>query len=177
MARRGLYTLILGLAPALAWGGASCARPADGSGAALMAGVASVSGAAPSPGVAVAPRPSGSAEAWVDTTLERLPLRRKVAQLVVPWMDGSYLAAGSPAYERLREWVEGQGVGGVIVSVGPPLEVAAKLNMLQELADVPLAPPSGDGDDRQPCAAAVLPVQVAGSRQVPASATAARLEW
>ena len=48
------------------------------------------------------------------------------------------LAAGSPAHERLREWVAEQGVGGLIVSVGPPLEVAAKLNMLQELADVPL---------------------------------------
>jgi len=110
----------------------SCARPVDGPGAAPG------SGSTPAPAVAVVASPSVSAEAWVDATLERLPLRRKVAQLVVPWMDGSYLAVGSPAYERLREWVEGQGVGGVIVSIGPPLEVAAKLNTLQEMADVPL---------------------------------------
>src|SRR5690606_14103425 len=41
-------------------------------------------------------------------------------------------------HERLRAWVQDQQVGGVVVSVGPPLEIAAKLNLLQELAEVPL---------------------------------------
>ena len=126
MLRRSLYTLLFAVAPALVAGVASCVRQAEGPTATGPAGVATKE------------RPAGSAEAWVDATLERLPLRRKVAQLVVPWMDGAYLAAGSPAYERLRDWVAEQGVGGLIVSIGPPLEVAAKLNMLQELADVPL---------------------------------------
>ncbi len=79
-----------------------------------------------------------SADAWIAETLDRLSLREKAAQLVVPWIDGSYVAIGSEEYERLRYWVEEQGVGGVIVSIGPPLEVAAKLNLLQEMANVPL---------------------------------------
>src|SRR5690606_3161302 len=41
-------------------------------------------------------------------------------------------------YDRLRRWVEEDKVGGVIVSVGPPLEIAAKINLLQQMADVPL---------------------------------------
>ncbi|HEX7118086.1 MAG TPA: glycoside hydrolase family 3 N-terminal domain-containing protein [Longimicrobiales bacterium] len=113
MIRRRIYPLVLALAPL------TCASP---------------SGGPPSAGI----DPAASAEAWVEATMERLPLRRKVAQLVVPWLDGAYLAVGTPEHERLRGWVEEQGVGGVIVSIGPPLEIAAKLNLLQEMADVPL---------------------------------------
>lgn len=84
-------------------------------------------------------RPAPIAEAaWVDQTLGRLSLREKVGQMIVPWVDGSYLAVGTPAYDRLRRWVEEDKVGGVIVSVGPPLEIAAKINLLQQMADVPL---------------------------------------
>jgi beta-glucosidase-like glycosyl hydrolase/CubicO group peptidase (beta-lactamase class C family) len=85
--------------------------------------------------------PAGSTltgEAWAEQTLARLSLRQKVAQMVVPWLDGAYLALGTEAHERLRAWVQDQQVGGVVVSVGPPLEIAAKLNLLQELAEVPL---------------------------------------
>ncbi len=134
MIRRRLYTLAFAVAPVLAVAALACVRSAGGPGAAAAPGVA----VATAPDAAATARPTGSADAWVDATLERLPLRRKVAQLVVPWMDGSYLAVGTPAYERLREGVAGEGVGGVIVSIGPPLEIAAKLNLVQELADVPL---------------------------------------
>ncbi|HEX6940023.1 MAG TPA: glycoside hydrolase family 3 N-terminal domain-containing protein [Longimicrobiales bacterium] len=111
MIRRRIYPLVLAAAPL------TCAHPA----------------AVPS-----AVEPTDPAGAWAQATMERLPLRRKVAQLVMPWVDGSYLAAGSAAHERLREWVVEQGVGGIVVSIGPPLEIASKLNMVQEMADVPL---------------------------------------
>src|SRR5690606_23527249 len=82
--------------------------------------------------------PDASADLWVDRQLERLSLREKVGQMIVPWLGGEYLARHSEAYDSLRQWVVDYGVGGVVVSIGAPLEVASKLNMLQEQADVPL---------------------------------------
>lgn len=79
-----------------------------------------------------------SSTRWVDQTLARLTLRQKAAQLLAPWITGAYLAADSDAYDRLRELVATHGIGGVVISIGPPLEVAARINALQELADIPL---------------------------------------
>lgn len=75
---------------------------------------------------------------WVDQTLARLTLRQKVGQLVMPRISGNYMPTNNAEYERLREWVVKYGVGGVIITQGPPLEMAAKLNTLQNLADIPL---------------------------------------
>lgn len=77
-------------------------------------------------------------EAWVEHTLARLSLREKVGQLVVPRISGDYMAEDSHRFARVRRWVTEQKIGGVIVSIGPPLEIAAKLNVLQRIADVPL---------------------------------------
>lgn len=82
--------------------------------------------------------PDASADAWVDRQLERLTLREKVGQMIMPWLGGEYLARHSDAYDSLRQWIVDYRVGGIIISIGSPLEVAAKLNMLQEQADVPL---------------------------------------
>jgi beta-N-acetylhexosaminidase len=56
----------------------------------------------------------------------------------MPRISGAYAAEHGAALDRYRDWVTRQHIGGVIVSIGPPLEVAAKLNVLQSLADVPL---------------------------------------
>jgi beta-N-acetylhexosaminidase len=77
-------------------------------------------------------------DAWVEQTLRSLTLREKVGQMLVPRISGAYLAVGSADYQRLRDWVVNQGIGGVIITQGPPLEMAAKLNMLQEMAKVPI---------------------------------------
>jgi beta-N-acetylhexosaminidase len=71
-------------------------------------------------------------------TLQQLSLREKAAQLVMPRIGGEYLAAGTAAHERLRDWVEELRVGGVIIGMAPPFEAAAKLNMLQASAATPL---------------------------------------
>ena len=78
------------------------------------------------------------ANAWVEETLAKLTLRQKVGQLLVPRISGSYMPAGSPEYQRLHDWVVRQGIGGVIITQGPMLELAQKLNTLQDLAQVPL---------------------------------------
>lgn len=75
---------------------------------------------------------------WVESTLRSLTLREKVAQLIMPWVGAEYTAVDSPEFDRLLEWVEGERVGGLILSVGLPHSYAAKLNALQARAEVPL---------------------------------------
>lgn len=67
-----------------------------------------------------------------------LDLRHKVAQLVVPRVSGAYLAEGGAEDLRVRMWVSELGVGGLIETLGPPMEAAVKFNALQRLADIPL---------------------------------------
>ncbi len=64
--------------------------------------------------------------------------RDKIAQLVMPWIAGSYAAFDDKAFERMQKWVDELHVGGLIVSVGSPLDMAAKLNRLQERSPLPL---------------------------------------
>ncbi len=79
-----------------------------------------------------------SALRWVDETMASLTLREKAGQLVMPWVGGEYTAVDSPEFDRLLEWVEANGVGGLVMSVGLPHSYAAKLNELQRRARVPL---------------------------------------
>ncbi len=74
----------------------------------------------------------------VTTLLQRLTVQQKVAQLVMPWLLGDYVANDAPTMLRARMWVDSLEVGGVIISTGTPLDVAAKLNALQRLAPLPL---------------------------------------
>lgn len=74
----------------------------------------------------------------MEARLRRLTLREKAAQLVMPWIAGSYAAFDDPGFERIVRWVDSLGVGGVIVSIGAPTDIAAKLNFLQRTAKLPL---------------------------------------
>jgi beta-N-acetylhexosaminidase len=75
---------------------------------------------------------------WAERTFAELTLREKAGQLIMPWVLGDYAPEGSASHERVAEYVHNQGIGGVIMSVGTPLEVAAKLNDLQGHAKIPL---------------------------------------
>jgi beta-N-acetylhexosaminidase len=99
------------------------------------------------PAQGVTPRESVSAPemvaeerewAWAEGILAGLTLRQKVGQLMMPWVLGDYAPAGSASHERIARMIEEDGVGGVIMSVGTPTEVAVKLNDLQGHAQVPL---------------------------------------
>jgi beta-N-acetylhexosaminidase len=88
-----------------------------------------------------APIPSADAvgpETDVETLLSRLSLRDKIAQLVMPWIPGNYAAYDDDGFERAERWVDSLHVGGLIVSIGSPLDVAAKLNRLQQRSPLPL---------------------------------------
>ncbi len=75
---------------------------------------------------------------WADSTLASLSLRERVAQMVMVWSLGDYTNTRDPSYAQLIQWVERDNVGGVAMSLGTPIEVAAKLNDLQRRARVPL---------------------------------------
>jgi beta-N-acetylhexosaminidase len=84
------------------------------------------------------PSPIREPNAWVEHTLGSLTLRQKAGQLVMPRISGDYLALNTPQYHRLQDWVKTLGIGGVIITIGPIYEQAAKLNLLQSLAPIPL---------------------------------------
>ena len=79
-----------------------------------------------------------SSAAYTES-LTRIPvLREKAAQLVWPWVLGDYVSAGSSGWQNVARYVTEQQVGGIIISVGSPTEIAVKLNDLQRLSQVPL---------------------------------------
>lgn len=85
-------------------------------------------------GVTANPQPG----AWVDSVLGTLSLRDKVAQLVWPWLLGDYVPEESAAWERTLRWIREDHVGGIIVSVGSPHDIANKINALQRASTLPL---------------------------------------
>jgi beta-N-acetylhexosaminidase len=78
------------------------------------------------------------ARRWVDSTLATLSLRDRVGQMVMIWMLGDYTSTGDSSYAEVIDWVEQNHIGGVSMSLGTPVEVAAKLNDLQRRSRVPL---------------------------------------
>jgi len=95
---------------------------------------------APAPEVAAAPAAPAHAPTRdpVQHLLDSLPLRSRVAQLVMPWIPGTYAAADDPGFLKARAWVDSLQVGGIIASIGSPLDIAAKVNLLQEASALPL---------------------------------------
>jgi beta-N-acetylhexosaminidase len=74
----------------------------------------------------------------VDAVLAGLNTRQKIAQLVVPWLLGNYSALDDSAFQVATRWVDSLEVGGIIISVGSPFDIAAKLNTLQRRSRLPL---------------------------------------
>ncbi|GJG88348.1 hypothetical protein tb265_35290 [Gemmatimonadetes bacterium T265] len=92
-------------------------------------------GVAGAPGAgAIGGRLSAADARWVDGTIASLSLRDRVAQLVTVWVLGDYVNRDDPSFVQVRRWIGDEHVGGVIMSLGSPLEVAAKVNTMQRLA-------------------------------------------
>ena len=75
---------------------------------------------------------------WVDSTLATLGLRERVGQMFMVWVLGDYTSYGDSSYAEVRRWIERDHIGGVSMSLGTPIEVAAKINNMQRLSRVPL---------------------------------------
>lgn len=79
-----------------------------------------------------------SGTVWADSIIAAMSVRDKVAQLVWPFILGDYVPEGSAEWDRIRRFVTEQHVGGFIISVGAPIDIAVKLNALQDLSALPL---------------------------------------
>ena len=56
----------------------------------------------------------------------------------MPWIAGTYAPADDATSRQAQRWIDSLHVGGLIISVGPPTEIAAKLNALQRRSVLPL---------------------------------------
>src|SRR5262245_22439855 len=74
----------------------------------------------------------------IDSVLATLSVRDKAAQLVWPQVFGDYTPTNSPAWLRVQRLIEQEHVGGFIMSVGSPIEMAEKLNAMQRASALPL---------------------------------------
>jgi beta-N-acetylhexosaminidase len=81
---------------------------------------------------------SAAQRRWVDSTLESLSLRERVGQMVMVWVLGDYTSTGDSTFAEVRRWIEQDHIGGVSMSLGTPIEVAAKINAMQRISRVPL---------------------------------------
>ena len=118
---------------------AGAARTIVALAAAMLAACATTTRPASTGADAVAGTAGGRREAtWADSVLATMSLRDKAAQLVWPWVLGDYTAADDPTYRRVEQLVREQHVGGIIISVGSPTEIASKLNALQRASPLPL---------------------------------------
>ena len=79
-----------------------------------------------------------TATRWIDSTLAAMPLRDKVAQMVMIWVLGDYTSTTDSAFAWAAARIAEDKVGGVVMSLGSPIEVAAKVNALQRRAALPL---------------------------------------
>lgn len=75
---------------------------------------------------------------WIDSTFATLSLRQQAGQMVMMWVLGDYTSTEDPGFAEIRRWIVDDGIGGVSMSLGSPIEVAAKINAMQRLARVPL---------------------------------------
>ena len=83
-------------------------------------------------------RPAGGDREWADSVLATMPLRDKAAQMVWPWILGDYTAVDNAAWTRVERMIREQKLGGAIISVGGPIDIAVKTNALQRAAALPL---------------------------------------
>ncbi len=88
--------------------------------------------------IPVTERLTAAPRSWEDSVLATLSLREKAAQMVWPFTFGDYVADDAAVWQRLKANVERDRVGGMLISVGSPLEIAAKLNALQGASSIPL---------------------------------------
>ena len=75
---------------------------------------------------------------WAEKTLAKLPLERKVAQLICAEIAGGYITDDNP---KLQQWIRlahDYGVGAFVLYGGTPLDIARLLNRLQREAELPL---------------------------------------
>jgi len=83
-------------------------------------------------------RLNDAARNWIEQTLAGLTLRQKVGQMTSAWALGDYTSTSDPSFVEVRDWIVKDEVGSITMSLGTPIEVAAKINDFQRMARIPL---------------------------------------
>jgi len=82
--------------------------------------------------------PPRAAQTWADSVLSSLSPRDRAAQLVWPQVFGDYTPEQSASWDRVKQLIAIEHVGGFVMSIGSPIETATKINAMQRLSPVPL---------------------------------------
>jgi len=75
---------------------------------------------------------------WTEKTLKSLSLREKIAQLVQIRVPGKFINRRSPEFQAIKDQIQKNHVGGVVLFAGNVYESAILLNELQNLSKLPL---------------------------------------
>ncbi len=73
-----------------------------------------------------------------DQLMAAMSPAEKVGQLIMPWLLGNYASLDAESLDSLAAAIDQLEIGGIIISIGSPLDVAAKLNHLQRRSRLPL---------------------------------------
>jgi beta-N-acetylhexosaminidase len=79
-----------------------------------------------------------AASRWIDETVAKMPLHERIGQMVMIWVLGDYTSTTDSSFAWAVDRIRLDHVGGVVMSLGSPIEVAAKVNALQARATLPL---------------------------------------
>ena len=82
--------------------------------------------------------PGSSGQGWADSVLATLSPRDRAAQLVWPQVFGDYAPEQTAGWQRVSQLIATEHVGGFVMSIGSPIETAAKINEMQRISPVPL---------------------------------------
>src|SRR5687768_3086271 len=63
---------------------------------------------------------------WVDSVMATLSPRQRIAQMVMFWVLGDFNSVDDSVFKEVVRWVEQEGVGGLTMSLGTPIEVDRK---------------------------------------------------
>jgi len=74
----------------------------------------------------------------IDSLLNKMTIRERVAQMIMPWAGGNFTSDSSREYKRIKYLVEDLKVGGLIFFKGDITNEAIIINKAQSLAEVPL---------------------------------------
>jgi beta-N-acetylhexosaminidase len=77
-------------------------------------------------------------ELWIDSLLDKMTIRERVAQMIMPWAGGNYTPENSSDYKRIRYLINDLKVGGFIFFKGDILNEALMINRMQAATDIPL---------------------------------------
>jgi len=77
-------------------------------------------------------------ETWVYNTLENMSLEERVGQMLMLRVSGGFENYRGAEMKEIQRLVDDVRVGGFVVGIGSPLDVAMKLNELQSRSRLPL---------------------------------------